>query len=474
MQSLDKKHIIGKLPVSEKVAYGLGDFASSMFWKLFSMYMLFFYTDVFGISAAAVGTMFLVTRIWDAANDPIMGVISDRTTTRWGKFRPYLLWVAVPFGLIGVLTFTTPELNESGKLVYAYVTYTLMMMVYTAINVPYGSLMGVMSNDGDQRTSLASWRFIGAFSGGLFVTATANSLIEYFSKGSSEADGFHVTITIYAIVAVVLFILVFLGTRERVIPEQEKSGTLKDDVKDLWKNKPWFIMLGANISTLIFISMRDGSILFYFKYVVGDQVVNVFGNTYEWSSANLSSAYMSIWLATNIVGVVLAKPLSSRFGKKNTFILSALTSAIFSFIFFFVDSNQIFTIYGLNILLGISSGIVLPLGWSMYADIADYSEWKTGRRATGLVFSSGSMSQKFGWTIGGALSGWMLSAFGFEPNVEQTETAILGIRLMISVIAGLGALMAFLFIRSYKLDESTMSKVKQDLVEEKEKDFVAA
>ncbi|MCX2742264.1 MFS transporter [Mangrovivirga sp. M17] len=474
MQSLDKNLVIGKLPISEKVAYGLGDFASSMFWKLFSMYMLFFYTDVFGISAAAVGTMFLVTRVWDAANDPIMGVISDRTTTRWGKFRPYLLWVAVPFGLIGVLTFTTPDLNESGKLIYAYVTYTLMMMVYTAINVPYGSLMGVMSNDGDQRTSLASWRFIGAFSGGLFVTATANSLIEYFSKGRSEADGFQVTITIYAIVAAVLFILVFLGTRERVIPEEEKSGTLKDDVKDLWKNKPWFIMLGANISTLIFISMRDGSILFYFKYVVGDQVVKVFGNTYEWSSANLSSAYMSIWLATNIIGVVLAKPLSSRFGKKNTFILSALTSAIFSFAFFFVEPNQIFTIYGLNILLGISSGIVLPLGWSMYADIADYSEWKTGRRATGLVFSSGSMSQKFGWTIGGALSGWMLSAFGFEPNVEQTETAILGIRLMISVIAGLGAFMAFLFIRSYKLDEETMSKVKKDLIKEKEKDFVAA
>ncbi|NMM49287.1 MFS transporter [Marinigracilibium pacificum] len=472
MQSLENNLTIERLPISEKVAYGLGDFASSMFWKLFSMFMLFFYTDVFGISAAAVGTMFLVTRVWDAANDPIMGVISDRTTTKWGRFRPFLLWVAVPFGIIGVLTFTTPDFNETGKLVYAYVTYTLMMMVYTAINVPYGSLMGVMSSDGEQRTSLASWRFIGAFSGGLFVTSTANSLIEHFSEGRTEAVGFQITIAIYAIVAAILFILVFLGTKERVIPEKEKTGSLKEDIKDLWKNKPWFIMLGANISTLIFISMRDGSILFYFKYVVGDQVVSLFGNTYVWSSTSLSSAYMSIWLATNIIGVILAKPLSSRLGKKNTFILSALTSAVFSFIFFFIAPDQIIAIYGLNILLGISSGIVLPLGWSMYADIADYSEWKTGRRATGLVFSSGSMSQKFGWTIGGALSGWMLGAFGFEPNVEQTEIAILGIRLMISVIAGIGALMAFIFIRSYNLDEEMMRIVKNDLTKEKEEELI--
>lgn len=452
-----------KLPIKEKLAYGLGDFASSMFWKLFSMFLLFFYTDVFGISAAAVGTMFLVTRVWDAANDPIMGIISDRTSTRWGKFRPFLLWVAVPFGLMGLLTFTTPDFSDTGKLIYAYVTYTLMMMVYTAINVPYGSLMGVMSVNGDQRTSLASWRFIGAFSGGLFVTATANSLVEYFSEGRSEAIGFQYTVAIYAVVAAVLFILVFLGTKERVIPEKEKSGSMKEDLKDLMNNRPWFIMLGANISTLIFISMRDGSILFYFKYIVGSQVVNLFGTSYEWSSNALSSAYMSIWLATNIIGVIIAKPLSARFGKKNTFILSSLTSAAFSILFFFVSADQIFAIYGLNILLGISSGIVLPLGWSMYADIADYSEWKTGRRATGLVFSSGSMSQKFGWTIGGALSGWMLSAFGFEPNVEQTETAILGIRLMISIIAGLGAFMAFLFIRYYKLDEEMMSKVEEGL-----------
>ncbi len=452
-----------RLSVKEKISYGFGDFASSMFWKLFSMFLLFFYTDVFGISAAAVGTMFLVTRVWDALNDPMMGIISDRTKTRWGKFRPFLLFGAVPFGIIGVLTFTTPDLTSDGKLIYAYITYTLMMMAYTAVNVPYGSLMAVMSNDSVERTSLASWRFIGAFSGGLFVTATANSLVEYFSAGTDEATGYQMTIGVYAVVAAVLFMLTFAGTRERLAPPKEEQNSLKDDLKDLSKNAPWFIMLGANIFILIFNSLRDGSILFYFKYYVKDQTIELFGSSFEATSSALSSAYMSIWLGTNIIGVLLAKPVAARFGKKTVFSWAALISAALSFLFFLIPGDSILLIFGLNVLIGITAGIILPLGWSMYADIADYSEWKTGRRATGLVFSSSSMSQKFGWTLGGAISGWILAGFGFEPNVEQTEESLLGIRLMISVIAGIGALISFGFMRMYKLDESFMMEVKSKL-----------
>lgn len=451
------------LSLKEKFSYGLGDFASSMFWKLFSMFLLFFYTDVFGLTAAAVGTMFLVTRIWDAANDPIMGIISDRTTTKWGKFRPYLLFIALPFAIVGVLTFSTPDFSTSGKLIYAYVTYTLMMMVYTAINVPYASMMGVMSTNTGDRTSLASWRFIGAFSGGLFVTATANGLIEYFGTGSTEAQGFQYTVGIYALVAAVLFVLTFLGTKERIAPTKEENGSLKEDLNDLRQNVPWFIMLGANISILIFNSLRDGSILYYFKYFVKDQSIAFFGTTYSFSSTMLSSAYMSIWLATNIIGVVLAKPLAKKIGKKAAFSWSALVSATLSFLFFIIPADQVINIFLLNILIGVSAGVVLPIGWSMYADIADYSEWKTGRRATGLVFSSSSMSQKFGWTLGGALTGWLLSGFGFEPNVEQSDDALLGIRLMISVIAGVGALLAFVFMRFYSLDESFMGLVKEEI-----------
>lgn len=457
-----------KLGLREKISYGLGDFASSMFWKLFSMFLLFFYTDIFGISAAAVGTMFLVTRIWDAANDPLMGIISDRTKSRWGQFRPYLLFIAVPFAIIGVLTFYTPDLSQNGKLIYAYVTYSLMMMVYTAVNVPYASLMGVMSSNSNERTSLASWRFIGAFSGGLMVTATANSFVAYFSQDTTQAVGFQWTITIYAVIAALLFILTFAGTKERLQPTVSQRGSLKNDLKDLMRNKPWFVMLAANISILIFISLRDGSILFYFKYFIGDQTVAILGESYHFTATVLSSAYMSVWLGTNILGVILAKPLAAGLGKKKTFSLSALISAILSFVFFFVAADQIGIIFLLNILIGISSGIVMPLGWSMYADIADYSEWKTGRRATGLIFSSSSMSQKFGWTLGGALSGWLLAAFGFQANVEQTYESLLGIRLMISAAAAVGAMMSFFFMQFYMLDEDFMQEVGKELKERSE------
>lgn len=451
-----------KITFRERAAYGLGDFASSMFWKLFSMFLLFFYTDVFGISAAAVGTMFLITRVWDAANDPLMGILADRTHSKWGKFRPYLLFVAVPFAIVGVLTFSTPNLDEGSKLIYAYVTYSLMMMVYTAINVPYSSLMGVMTSDPGERTTLASFRFIGAFSGGLLVTATANSLIGYLGD-EDQAVGFQATVGIYAVIAAILFWLTFAGTRERLKPVRSQKPSLRDDLGDIAKNGPWFVMLGAGISILIFNSIRDGSILYYFKYYVKDQTFSLFGVQYELTHTALSSAYMSTWLATNIIGVLLAKPISSRLGKKRTFAMSAILSALFSFTLFFFHPGQIGWIFFSNALVGISAGIVLPLAWSMYADIADYSEWKTGRRATGLIFSSSSMSQKFGWTLGGAITGWLLAAFGFEANMEQTDEALMGIRLMISVIAGLGALLSFGFISIYKLDEKFMQKVAADL-----------
>jgi GPH family glycoside/pentoside/hexuronide:cation symporter len=448
-----------KLHIREKISYGLGDFASSMFWKLFSMFLLFFYTDIFGITAAAAGTMFLVTRLWDSANDPIMGIIADRTNTKWGKFRPYLLFVAIPFAIIGILTFTSPDLSYNGKLVYAYITYTLMMMVYTAVNVPYAALMGVMTANTNERTALASYRFIGAFSGGLFVTASAGYLIEYFGQTIGQASGYQATVAIYAGVAALLFILTFLGTKERLIPPVKKS-LLKEDLKDIFKNKPWFIILGAAISVLIFNSLREGAMLFYFTYYIGSQDVVFFG---ELSHTILVSSYMSLWLASNIVGVLLTRPVSGYIGKKNTFLWAMLLTVVFSFIIFFLTPTQIELIFLFNILIGISAGIVLPLIWSMYADIADYSEWKTGRRATGLIFSSSSMSQKFGWTIGGALSGWILAVFGYVANVEQSESSLLGIRLMISIFAGLGALLAVAFITFYPLDENKMKEIHSEL-----------
>lgn len=449
-----------QIKMKEKIGYGFGDFASSMFWKLFSMFLMIYYTDVVELSPASVGTMFLLTRLWDGLNDPIMGIISDRTKSSMGKFRPYLLWVAIPFAVIGVMTFSSPDFGPSGKLIYAYVTYTLMMMVYTAINVPYSSLMGVMTSDTKERTSLASFRFIGAYSGGIFMTATVPYLLDFFkNSGSNDAQSYQYTVAIYAVLAAFFFIMTFFWTKERVKPLVEKSS-IKKDLKDLAKNAQWFIMLGAGISVLIFNSLRDGSIMYYFKYFVKDQSLPYFGDV-QWDK--LAGAYMTVWLVTNLIGVLLAKPLSAKFGKKATFMMSMIIAFVFSAVFYFVDPNAIGMIFGLNVIMGVCSGLVLPLIWSMYADIADYSEWKTGRRATGLVFSSSSMSQKMGWTLGGAITGWLLSAYGFEANAEQTTESLKGIRLMISIYPAVGAILSALFLIKYKLSDSYMKNVSAEL-----------
>ena len=453
-----------RMRFKEKAGYGFGDFASSMFWKLFSMFLMIYYTDVVELSPASIGTMLLLTRLWDGLNDPLMGIISDRTTTRKGKFRPYLLWIAIPFAIIGVLTFTTPDFSPSGTLIYADLTYTLMMMVYTAINVPYSSLMGVMTSDPDERTTLASFRFIGAYSGGIVMTASVPYLLEFFNNlGSNEAKSYQYTVTIYAIIAAFFFIMTYLWTTERVKPVLKKS-MIRTDLKDLGKNVQWFIMLGAGIAVLIFNSLRDGSIMYYFKYYVKDQDIPFIGEV-GWDK--LAGAYMTIWLATNMIGVLLTKPVSGKIGKKNTFIAAMALAAVFSMMLYWAQPQQIAFIFGLNMLIGISAGIVLPLIWSMYADIADYSEWKTGRRATGLVFSSSSMSQKMGWTLGGAITGWLLAAYGFEANAEQSQESLTGIRMIISFYPAVGAALSVAFLFRYKLNDNFMKEITRELTQKR-------
>ena len=460
-----------KLTIKEKIGYGFGDFASSMFWKIFSVYLLYYYTDIFGISAAVVGTMFLITRIWDAANDPIMGIIADRTETKWGKFRPYLLWMAIPFGIVGVLCFTTPELSVSGKIVYAYITYALMMMVYTAVNVPYASLMGVMTADLKDRTSLSTFRFIFAFAGSILVLATAEPLVGALSRISSGVidvqQGWQYTMVVYACIAAVLFYFTFAWTKERVSPPKEQKISLKEDLKNLGKNRPWFILLGAGVATLIFNSLRDGSAIYYFKYYFQNQeafqipILNV--------AINYSTLYLVLGQAANIIGVILAKPVSDKIGKKNTFLYAMLIAAVFSCIFYMFDESQVTLIFAFQFLISICAGIIFPLLWSMYADIADYSEWESGRRATGLIFSSSSMSQKMGWTLGGALTGWMLSIYGFEANVVQSEATQNGLKMLMSFIPALGALISAIFIFFYKLDDKLMMKISDELSNRRQK-----
>lgn len=456
--------MINKITWKEKAGYGLGDAASSMFWKIFGMYLLFFYTDVYGLPAAVVGTMFLVTRVWDSCFDPVVGILADRTQTRWGKFRPYLFWVAIPFGLIGVLTFYTPDTNTTHKIIYAYVTYSLMMMVYSLINVPYASLLGVMSADGKERTTLSSYRMVFAFGGSLLALWLIEPLVRYFGRGNMTSQhGWLMTMVVFSLITTAFFWGCFSLTKERIQPIKDQSDSLKEDVKDLLHNRPWWILLGAGVAALIFNSIRDGGAVYYFKYYVQ----TVPGFNLKWgfidTSLSLTTLYLVLGQASNIVGVILATPFANRFGKKNTYLGAMLLAAVLSVLFYAFGKTDILLILIFQCLISSCAGCIFPLLWSMYADTADYSEWKKGRRATGLIFSSSSMSQKFGWTIGGATTGWLLGYYGFHANAIQSDATQTGIRWMLSILPAIGAVLSVVFISVYPLSEKKLESITAEL-----------
>ena len=442
-----------------------GDMASSMFWKLFGAYLMIFYTDVFGLPAAVVGTMFLITRIWDSAFDPIVGVVADRTHSRWGKFRPYLLWLAVPFGIIGVLTFVTPDWSPTGKLVYAYVTYSLMMMIYSAINVPYASLLGVMSPNPKERNTLSTYRMTFAYIGSFIALLLFMPLVNFFSGNSKDLGdqqtGWTMAVVVIAILCIILFFGCFAWTKERVKPIKEAQNPLKEDLKDLFKNKPWWILLGAGVAALVFNSIRDGATVYYFKYFVVEEdyaTVSFFGMSFV-----LSGLYLALGQAANIIGVIAAAPVSNRIGKRNTYMWAMIIATVLSVIFYWFDKEDLIWMFVFQALISICAGSIFPLLWSMYADCADYSELKTGNRATGLIFSSSSMSQKFGWAIGTAITGWLLGFFGFQANAVQSEEAISGIKMFLSFLPAVGTILSVVFISMYPLTEKKMKDITTEL-----------
>ena len=449
------------IKLKEKIGYGFGDMASSMFWKLFGSYLMIFYTDVFGLPAAVVGTLFLVTRVWDSAFDPIVGVVADRTHSRWGKFRPYLLFLAIPFSVIGVLTFVTPPFGDNGKLIYAYVTYSLMMMVYSAINVPYASLLGVMSDNPKERNTLSTYRMAFAYIGSFIALLLFMPMVNFWSGHSKEIaaqqQGWTLAVAVIAVMCALLFIGCFAFTRERVKALHEKQAPLKEDLKDLWKNRPWWILLGAGVAALVFNSIRDGATVYYFKYFIVEedfQTISFFGVSFV-----LSGLYLSVGQIANIAGVILAAPVSNRIGKKQTYMGSMAIATVLSILFFWFDKDNLALIFTFQILISICAGSIFPLLWSMYADCTDYSELKTGNRATGLIFSSSSMSQKFGWAIGSALTGWLLSYFGFVANEVQQAEAIQGIKMFMSFLPAAGTLLSIVFISMYPLSEKKMLEI---------------
>ena len=442
------------LKFREKLGYGLGDTASNFFFATFNIFLLYYYTDIFGLSAAAVGTMFLVTKVLDAVSDPVMGLIADRTHSRWGKFRPYLLWAALPYGLCGYAMFANPQLGDTGKLIYAYVTYSLMMLAYTAINVPYSALMGVISPSSLERTKVAAYRFFCAFAAGwlvgTFVTPLKNLL-----GGGNEALGFQLTMLIFAAVSVALFWITFATTKERVTPAPVKTD-IKLDLQALVRNGPWIALFLTGVFSLTNIAIRNGSLLYYFKYYVGDDGSPLF------LIFDKTAVFLSLGLFAQMAGVLFTKTLSERFEKRDLMIFLSLINAASMVAFYFIPADQYWLMVAVYCIGMLVAGPTPALVWSMYADCADYGAWKSGRRTTALVFSTVQFSHKMGLAVGAGLTGIVLGWFGFVANQVQSDTAMNGIRLMFSLIPAAFAVLGIIAIYFYRIDKATIRQMTRE------------
>ena len=439
-----------RLPFKEKLAYGLGDTASNFFYQFFNLFVVFYYTDIFGLSPLAVGTMTLSLRVFDAVVDPTIGIIADRTHTRWGKFRPYLLWGALPYGILGYVMFLNPGLTQHGRLVYAYVTYGLMWVAYSAINIPYSALMGVMSPSSEQRTSLSTYRFICAFAGQFLIVRLVVPLKNLLG-GGNEADGIRYTMLIFSVLSVALFLYTFANTRERVSPPVDQKGAFGTDLLNMVRNGPWVALFFSALFTLINAAVRGGSIIYFFKYVVRDEGKFTF--------------YATSGTVAFIAGAVCTK-LFLRMGDRRTvMIVLSVANALCMAAFYMVDPHSYLLLVGLNILASFVIGPTPAILWSMYADTVDYGEWKFGRRTTGLLFSASVFSQKVGLAIGTGALGWLLAYYGFVANTEQGAATSSGIRLLFSVIPAALAMLGAVAIFFYPITDARMREIEGDLAQ---------
>jgi len=442
---------VDKLTFREKFAYGLGDTASNFFFQAFNIFLAYYYTDVVRIKdSAVVGTLLGTVPILVAALNPVIGVLADRTNSRWGKFRPWILWGALPYGVLGYVMFANPDFSPDGKLVFAYVTYSLMLVAYAAINTPYSALMGVMSPSSEDRTSLSTYRFACAFTGALLIGWLVPMLSEFFAKvGGSQAAGFRYTMGIFAVASVALFLYTFLNTRERVLPPPNQDRNLGHDLRDLFRNGPWLVLFFAGFLTLANTGLRSGSGVYYFKYVIGD-------------FAALGNFNLCGFLAF-IAGSLSTKLFTRHFSRRKLMISLTILNALGMASFYFVDPHNLPLLYALNIFACFVAGPTPAIVWSMYADTADYGTWKFNRRTTGLIFSATVFVQKVGLAIGSAMIGWLLAYFGYVADAAQSPRALHGIVILFAVLPGGFALLSGLAIFFYPLDEPQVKRMEQEL-----------
>lgn len=465
-----------RLKKREYIGYALGDTASNFFFQTFSIFLTFYYVDVWGIPKTALLWLIPVVRLFDAANDPVMGLIADRTNTRWGKFRPYILWGAIPYGVCGYLLFAGPEFTTTGKIVYAFITYMMMMMSYTVINVPYSSLMGVLSPSSRTRAVASSYRFVGAFAGGWLVSTFVRPLVEYLG-GTNEAGkinyvtGFKYTMAIFAVLSVILFWITFVATKERVKPPKGQKTNVREELGELIRNWPWIMLLIAAVLSTTFIALRGGTTLFYFKYVIQDSEEAIL----HLGSLNFDRAdiFLSTGMLAQIAGTVGLGFIARRIDKKYAAAgLCAVTGMCFM-AFYFLPKDQYVLLLVVNAIGYLAMGPTSALTWALYGDVADYGEWKFGRRSTGLVFSASLFSIKTGAMVGGFLLPLFLLCFGFkEPKeidgvktfFDQTPNAVLGIALAFSIAPGLIALLKAGALMIYPLDQKRVSQIERELI----------
>lgn len=450
-----------------KVGYGFGDMSSSMFWKIFSYFLPFFYSNIFGLTLVDAGLLMLITRIWDAVSDPMMGIICDRTHTRWGKYRPYLLWIAIPFAVCGVLLFTTPDAGYTVKLIWAYATYILMMTCYTAINVPYGAMLDVVTPSSSEKTVYSSYRMFFAYAGSFIALLAWEPLCRMFAGVSSTTPldkcgpgAWQLAMLVIGVACAVLFIFCFLMTRE-VVKTKSKSS-VGNDFRQLLSNSPWWLMNGVAIFNNFYNIIRGSAVAYLFANIIGGAVeIRIF------TFVLTAGVYLCIGELVNMVSVPLAVPMANRLGKKNTFMVSLVVIIASCIAFWFCPATigGVWAMVALQVVFSVAMGIISPLIWSMYADVANYYELENKTASTGLIFSSASMAQKFGSAFGGAAVMWILAAFDYNPaeGAVQPQEALDGIRMMMSFIPAALAAVAMLLLWFYPLTTSRINDIEARL-----------
>ena len=467
-----------KLSVLEKFGYSLGDLAANLVFQTLMTYLAYFYTDIYGLNASdATAIMYIVGTVAAFSFNPVIGALADRTNSKWGKFRPWILYTSIPLGIISVMAFSTPNFSYEGKVVYAVITYTLLLLLYASSNLPYSALSGVITGDMKERNSISSYRFVAVMFAQFFVQVFMLPIIIYSGAGD-KALGIEIVMTWLAVIGTIMLLITFFTTKERIVPTEEQKSSVFEDLKDLITNKPWLIMLTLTTLTFISLAMKGGSYVYYFENYIDESrltvfispildyltsiEINFFGNDPVSAGFGLFNAGGIIFM---IFGIGLSKSLADRFGKRNIFALFLFISTIFIILFYFFDKSSVELMFGSQILHGFFYGITIPLLWAMIADVADYSEWKNNRRATAIIFSAMMVGLKLGLTIGGGLVVQILGNYGYEANKElaQSEHVIQGVKLLVSIYPAIPFLIGITLLYFYEINKKMETQIEMDL-----------